>query len=164
MHALRFAALASVLVAAACAREAQWPPAPLELTPGDEACAECRMFVSDERFAVQVHSPAGSVAWFDDIGCLLLRPGGVTDPRGVLVRDFASDAWVRGDAGFAAHVPGSASPMGFGWRVHASREAAREWSAEASELLPLPDLLRRGIHRTARPLSPTTSGDPGRNG
>jgi hypothetical protein len=132
-------------LALACDRTPSWPPSAAELRSGEESCAECRMFVTDPRFAVQAHSRAGAVEWFDDLGCLLERSERAVEPEAVFVRDFGADAWVRGDGGHAVLVPGLDSPMGHGWAVHASAPAAEAAAtAEGATLVPLSDLLLRG--------------------
>jgi copper chaperone NosL len=149
-------ALCAVL-ALACGRTPSWPPSPEMLRAGEEACAECRMFVSDARFAVQRHSRAGAVEWFDDLGCLISRQEPTTEPESVFVRDFRSeaqsDAWVRGDHGHAVLVPGLDSPMGHGWTVHASAADAQAAArVEGAQLVALSDLLLRGLPDAQRPV------------
>jgi copper chaperone NosL len=156
--ALSFAALSS-----ACQRAPDWPPSPAELRPGEEACAECRMLVSDARFAVQRHSRAGTVEWFDDLGCLLARNERGIEPEAVFVRDFSSEAWVRGDQGHAALVPGLDSPMGYGWSVHASADQGRSAArADGARLVALSELLLQAP-TAVRPLAheATATTNPG---
>ena len=137
------ATLAPLLLA--CARGASRPPSPIELRPGEDACAECRMFVTDPRFAVQVHAADGALRWFDDLGCWLAREEHAQPPEAVFVGDVATGAWVRGDQGFAVRVPGLDSPMGYGWAVHGSAAAAEAAArAHGARVVALPDLLRRG--------------------
>lgn len=145
---LELAGLAALLVLqGACARAPAWPPAAAELRPGEEACAECRMFVSDPRFAAQRHSHEGTLEWFDDLGCLLERhvPLGI-DPQGVFVRAFEGGSWLRGDVAIAVRSQEIASPMGYGWRAYATIEEARAVAAgdASAEVLPLAGLLRDG--------------------
>jgi len=145
-------------VVIACERPTSWPPNAAAFRAGEEACAECRMFVSDARFAVQSHSRAGAVEWFDDLGCLLARDEGATEPEGVFVHDFATDAWVRGDHGIAVRVPGLDSPMGYGWSVHATEVAARATARSAdAELVPLSELLRRAPSDAQQRLAESTA-------
>jgi len=102
------------------------------------------MFVSDARFAVQVHSRSGAIEWFDDLGCLLAGKERTMVPEAVFVRDFGADAWVRGDQGHAVLVPGLDSPMGYGWTVHASAAAAQAAaSGEGVQRAALSELLMR---------------------
>lgn len=139
------AAVATIAtLALACARAPSWPPSPAAFHPGEEACAECRMFVSDARFAVQWHVRPGDVQWFDDLGCLLGH-GCAPAPEAVFVRDFERDAWVRGDQGHAVLVAGLDSPMGYGWSVHASPNGAHAAArAEGAQIVALSELLLRG--------------------
>ena len=131
----------------ACARAPTWPPAPAALRAGEDSCAECRMIVSDARFAVQRHSPDGELEWFDDLGCLLEKHSpGDSDPAGVFVHDFEGDSWVRGDRGYAVRSDAVVSPMGYGWRAYASPEAAKAAAAgdASADVMAILDLLRDG--------------------
>jgi copper chaperone NosL len=124
---VRAAPLAAVALAlAACPRG---EAAPARLDPRNDACAHCRMAVSDPRFAAQVVAPREEPRFFDDLGCLRdwLRehpaPG-----RGAVayVADHRTKAWVRAAAAVYAHVPALPTPMASHLVSHAdaaSREA-----------------------------------------
>lgn len=131
----------------ACSREQVWPPSPASLLPGEDACAECRMIVSDVRFAVQLHTPAGPLEWFDDLGCLVQKhgPDGI-DPQGVFVRAFDAEVWVRGDQGHVLRKAAMSSPMGYGWCTFETLEAAQEAAARhpGAETVALDHVLRAG--------------------
>src|SRR5262245_36198595 len=106
------AALALAVLSLACGGAPPWPPPPAAVRLGEDACASCRMIVSDGRFAAQARDRAGAVDWFDDVGCLVERHGGAAcDPRGVFVACAGDESWVRGDQGFAVRASGLATPM-----------------------------------------------------
>jgi copper chaperone NosL len=74
------------------------PPRPAELDAKHDACAHCRMVVSDQRFAAQLVAPSEEPRFFDDIGCLrahLAEASGL--PRGAVayVADHRTKTWVR---------------------------------------------------------------------
>ncbi|HET6162131.1 MAG TPA: hypothetical protein VFG37_00575 [Planctomycetota bacterium] len=147
MSAPRFATL---LVAGlvACGRGTEWPPAAVAPDLGRDACSGCCMLVSDVRFAAERVDRDGSVAFFDDLGCLLSACGGATcDPQSIFVRSFDDSRWIRGDEGFVVRSAAFASPMGFGAAAFATRPAAEaEARAHAdARLLELPLLLRQGV-------------------
>jgi copper chaperone NosL len=149
---------AFLMFSSACAREPVWPPSPAELRAGEDSCAECRMFVSDPRFAAQRHSRDGLIEWFDDLGCLVDKYGSEdADPDGVFVHAFDGEGWVQADHGYVVHSSEILSPMGYGWCAFSTLEeahaaAARYTDSETSLLL---DLLRGGS--TALPPMPSDS-------
>lgn len=110
---------ALALVAAACKPGAVEPAA---LDPRHEACAHCRMAVSDQRFAAQLVAPREEPRFFDDVGCLrdFLRDAGRL-PRGAVafVADHRTRAWTRADLAVYALVPALETPMGSHLVAHA---------------------------------------------
>ncbi len=139
-----FVLAALALGVSGCGRgAAAWPPAAAtEIRLGEDACANCRMIVSDGRFAAQArrHAAPDAVLVFDDLGCLLdaSKPEPF-EPQGVFVRQFDGDRWLRGDAAFVVRAKDIASPMGSGRAVFATRaaaekEAARHPGAAVSDL------------------------------
>jgi copper chaperone NosL len=132
-------------MAAGCGRPAAWPPEPAELRLGEEACAECRMIVSDARYAAQRRSREGAVEFFDDLGCLLThRRGAALDPLGVFAATGEDGAWTRGDRAYLVHSRDFASPMGYGLKAFASRGAAEAEAAQHAPVVPLINLLDEG--------------------
>lgn len=74
------------------------PARPAPLDTRNDACAHCRMAVSDARFAAQLAAPGEEPKFFDDLGCLRdhleSRP---RLPRGsvAFVADHRTREWVR---------------------------------------------------------------------
>jgi copper chaperone NosL len=132
------APLAVVLVLAltGCQRG---PPGSAKLDPLNDACAHCRMAVSDPRFAAQVVAPREEPRFFDDLGCLRdwLREHPRL-PRGAVafVADHRTGAWVRAARAVYARVPGLATPMGSGLVAHADG-ASREADRAVAEAIPV---------------------------
>ncbi len=114
------------LALAACSRG---PASPAPLDTRTEACAHCRMMVSDARFAAQLVAPREEPRFFDDLGCL--RDGLRADPgraRGAVafVADHRTKEWVRAAAATYTRVPGLETPMASHLVAHrdpASRDA-----------------------------------------
>jgi copper chaperone NosL len=141
------AALLAAALLAACQGATTWPPAPAEARLGEDACAHCRMIVSDGRFAAQAWDRDGTVEWFDDVGCVLERRGGPgSDPAAVFVHAFDDASWVRGDTGFVVRSPDIASPMGHGFAAFATRARADAAAAKHRDasVSPLSALLLGG--------------------
>ena len=133
---MRTAALVLFAFAAAlsgCAAGADaWPPAPVEVRLGEEACAWCRMEVSDGRFAVQARRREApeQLLVFDDLGCLLSESKkSPIEPQGVFVRRFDGEGWVPATDAIVVKSPEITSPMGSGYAAFATRDAAEKEAA-----------------------------------
>jgi copper chaperone NosL len=87
-RAIRIAATAVLLTAAACAT-----PGPRPLVFGADECAHCHMTLADPRHAGQVVTTTGKILPFDDVGCLatFLVTGGIApeETQSVWFHDFA---------------------------------------------------------------------------
>lgn len=115
---MRGAAILALLVPlAGCAGGLE--PAPLDTR--QEACAACRMAVSEARFAAQIVAPGELPRFFDDLGCLAgyLKAGRAPQHAAVFVADHRTRAWVRGQDATYTHVPERATPMGSHLIAHA---------------------------------------------
>lgn len=85
---------------------------PRPIVWGQEACAHCRMHISDPRYAAQLVTHAGDAASFDDPGCLFLHLAALAEPPADLYfRHASADRWLR--APDVAFVQGGPTPMGF---------------------------------------------------
>lgn len=121
---LRIAAAVSLVLLAACGGEADGP-APLDTE--NEACAWCRMSVSDLRFAAQLTAPAHEPRSFDDAGCLRdwLKEPRETAPWTAWVSDHRTKEWVKAADALFVLNPAVQTPMNSGlvaWASEASRE------------------------------------------
>jgi copper chaperone NosL len=102
-------------------------PAPVEVDTGNEACAWCRMGVSDLRTAAQLVAPLEEPLIFDDVGCLRdYLAGGARLPSGAVayVADHRTRAWVPAAQAVYAQSSALATPMSSGlaaWADAASR-------------------------------------------
>ncbi len=137
----RLVLLVAVLLAAACAGG---PPEPAPLDTRNDACANCRMAVSDARFAAQIVAPGELPRFFDDIGCLAaqLRAGQLPAGAVAYVADHRTKAWTKADAAVFTRVAALETPMGSHVVAHgdaASREADPE--AAGGEPVPLDALV-----------------------
>ncbi len=116
--------LAALLALAACSRGT---PGPAPLDTRNDACAHCRMAVSDARFAAQLVAPGEEPRFFDDVGCLRdwLRAHPDRPARArAFVADHRTRAWVPAAA--ASYTSGPETPMSSRLVAHesaASRDA-----------------------------------------
>lgn len=86
---------------------------PLPIAWGEEACAHCRMHLSDPRYAAQLVTPDGRAVNFDDPGCLL-RYVHDTHPQSAAIyfHHGSTERWLRAPA--VAFSSGATTPMGYG--------------------------------------------------
>ena len=114
---------AAMLVLASCAGT----PAPVGIDTRSDACAWCRMGVSDLHTAAQLVAPLEEPRFFDDVGCLrdYLAAGTVLPDRAVAyVADHRTRAWVPAERAVYVQTPGLVTPMSSGiaaWADAASR-------------------------------------------
>ncbi len=118
------AALGAVVILA-CSRGT---PGPAPLDTRVEACARCRMAVSDARFAAQLVAPSEEPRFFDDVGCLrdFLRDAR-NPPRGAtaFVADHRTRAWVPAAVAVYTLAPSIDTPMASHLLAHAD-DASRD--------------------------------------
>jgi copper chaperone NosL len=120
----------AALLAAACA---SGPPAPAVLDTRNDACAWCRMAVSEARFAAQLVAPSEEPRFFDDVGCLghfLAAQKTLPANAVAYVADHRTRAWVRAGAAVYTHVAALSTPMGSHLVAHADA-ASRDADADA---------------------------------
>lgn len=89
------------------------PEGPQPVVWGKQACAFCRMHVSEPAFAAQLHTEAGEVLHFDDPGCLFsLEHARHPKVHARWFHHVREDRWLSGgEVGFIRVEP---TPMGFG--------------------------------------------------
>lgn len=91
----RYAAIAIALIVSCSAR----PPRPANLDTRNDACASCRMPVSDASLAAQLVARGEEPRFFDDIGCLRDYLSRTPSRRGsaAFVADHRTREWVPAD-------------------------------------------------------------------
>jgi hypothetical protein len=88
------------------------PAGPRPVIWDRESCAECRMAVSDPRFACQLQATDGRILDFDDPGCLFrFVEHDAPAIHALYFHAFDGDAWL--DRAHVAFLPGPQSPMGY---------------------------------------------------
>lgn len=132
----RVAAVVLVLAAGVGCESGPLEPAPLDTR--NEACASCRMPVSDASFSSQVVAPGELPRFFDDLACLanFLKQGKAPAGAVAFVADHRTDQWVRAEAAVYTRVPGLSTPMGSHLVAHADA-ASRDQDALARGGAPL---------------------------
>jgi copper chaperone NosL len=94
MNAHLMTGAALVLAVVACGQDV---PQPASLDTRNDACARCRMMVSEQRFASQVVAPGEEPKFFDDLGCLrgFLKETPPAAGAVAYVADYRTGAWTR---------------------------------------------------------------------
>jgi copper chaperone NosL len=111
---------------------------------GEEACASCRMIISDERFAAAIVTATGDALKFDDIGCLIEHEAdGVRPDTAYWVRDVQGREWLDARAARFVHSPSVVSPMGFGLAARADGPATNGPDGRTLRFDELPGFLAR---------------------
>jgi copper chaperone NosL len=130
-----FLLLALALLVAGCAQGTAEIKPP-EIRYGEDVCAECKMIISDPRFAAaysyQVSPGRYENALFDDIGDMLVHA--VKHPEHQVVawwvHDYDSKEWLDGQKAAYVFSNNLRTPMAQGTAAFASLEAAQRLAAE----------------------------------
>ena len=98
---------------------------------GKDPCAECRMIISDKRFAAAFITTDGETIKFDDIGCLRVyeRKHAVM-PQQAWVHDCLSEAWIDQVKAVFVHSEDVVTPMGYGIAAFSDAQKARQFLAK----------------------------------
>jgi len=117
---------------------------------GEEACAHCRMIISDDRFAAAIVTRGGESLKFDDVGCLVQREADQSTPPGSIywVRDFDGGGWL--DARSASYVRSAKvnSPMGYGLTALSPQSSIAAPVLRFAELAPVVAASGLGIEKS----------------
>lgn len=108
------------------------PPQPVTIDTRSDACASCRMAVSDTRFAAQLVAPYEEPRLFDDIGCLrdyLAATRKLPDGAVTYVADHRTRAWVRAARAVYTRHDALATPMASHLIAHADAASRDQDSA-----------------------------------
>lgn len=120
---MRRARIAFIALLAACTA-----PGPRAIVYDADACAECRMQISDRRFGAEIVMRTGKVVEFDAVECLLdyERRAGKAGIQSVWVTDFRRPATlIPAERARFVQVSGGNSPMGRGILATATDDGAR---------------------------------------
>jgi len=142
-----FVASATVVAAGILAVLFLWPRAnagPEPIAYGREACAQCRMLITQPGFGGEMRDHRGVLTKYDDVGCLLRAMLGKHDEMPeAWVEDHTSGELVPLLTATLIRTPGGGTPMGHGIVAFADQDAAGAFAAEhGGEAVALEDLVR----------------------
>ncbi len=107
---------------------------PLDIFPEDN-CAQCRMAISDERYASEIIDQNGEVRKFDDLGCMLKFRAKHADLKiaAIFLKDYETKQWVPYER--AAIVETNVeTPMGSGKVAFADPDKANAFQKQNPHL------------------------------
>ncbi|GIX48543.1 MAG: hypothetical protein KatS3mg131_2754 [Candidatus Tectimicrobiota bacterium] len=132
------------LLGAGC-RSSVDPDAPPDIRYGEDACDQCRMLISEPRYAAAYVTRQGEVRRFDDIGDMLLYDAAHGEE--VLrfwVHDYATAAWLPAAQAVFVYSRALSTPMAHGIVAFGDPQPARELAARVQgEILSFAELRRR---------------------
>lgn len=103
---------------------------PVDIFPEDN-CAQCRMAVSDERFASEIISDQGEVLKFDDFGCMLRFRTKHVDLKidAIFLKDYETRKWTSYERASIVET-NVETPMGSGKVAFADAEQAKSFQKQ----------------------------------
>ncbi|MDX1614372.1 MAG: nitrous oxide reductase accessory protein NosL [Candidatus Promineifilaceae bacterium] len=103
---------------------------PPEIRYGEDSCDQCRMIISEARYAAAYLTADGQPRRFDDIGGMLAYQRDSTDDvASAWVHDYQTAAWIAAEEATYV-VAGEYTPMGSGIVAFATAETARQWAQD----------------------------------
>ncbi len=102
-------------------------PEPVEIALDEEACHQCRMVISQQEFAAEIVTLAGSVYYFDDIGCMVrwISDNQLPETAGLFVTDYDNRSWLDARMAFYVRSNKLPTPMQYGLAAFETRAKAR---------------------------------------
>lgn len=101
---------------------------------GKDACQQCKMIISDEKFACAILDIIGGTYKFDDIGCMAAYESthAVKVKKG-WVHDAKTQAWLLASQAQYVHGSGLVTPMGYDVAAFANEEDAESFIKEQAQ-------------------------------
>ena len=120
---MKIITVALLLLALAC--QADQKPQAIE---AHDACASCRMAISQPQYAAQVLDKDGNAYKFDDIGCMLryLREHTLRQRR-LYVMDYMNLRWLEAEKAVCVRSDAIKSPMAGGLAAFRDQSGAQQF-------------------------------------
>lgn len=122
------AALFSAIALGGC--RAGTPSGPPSIRYGKDLCTECRMIISEERFAAGATDEAGAAVKFDSVGCLIHFLRDKPGKRRVWVQRYDSGGWIDARNAFFVLSEKILASMGYGVAAADSKTDAEQIAGE----------------------------------
>lgn len=128
------------------------PEKPPVIRYGEDACEECKMLISEPRFAA-AYGTKENVFRFDDIGCMILhyrKHDG--DVQAFWVHDYETGDWISGEKAYFVVGSEVYTPMAYGIVAFEDSLRARALvSRSGGRILRLQELLRSWVPEKQKP-------------
>lgn len=117
---------------------------PVDIFEGD-ACNNCKMAISEKRYASEFLDREGQAYKFDDIQCMLqyVKKHGGASPSAYFVTDFASLSWISANKAILVRSSSFKTPMNGNLAAFPDETKAKEAVARyGGEILVFEDLMK----------------------
>ena len=120
-----------VLASMSCTRSF----APVDIEEGD-MCSNCRMAISEKRYAAEIITAEETVLKFDDIGCMLRyqKTKGPIEAAAIYVADSETKQWLTAGDAFFVRSATVKTPMGSGIVAFATADKAGPGAVKFADL------------------------------
>ncbi len=119
-------ALACLWLLAGCPSRTS-PDQPPNVRYGEDACDECRMIISEARYAAAYVTHKGQPRLFDDLGCMLEHNKKELETiANYWANDYKNPKWLNLSEAYLVKSNEITTPMGYGIIVLGSKEDAAE--------------------------------------
>lgn len=148
---MKIIALVLLLLSLAC--QADQEPQAIE---SYDACAACKMAISQPRYAAQVVDKDGNAYKFDDIGCMLsyLRQHKLPEQR-VYVMDYVNQQWLEAENAVFVKSDAIESPMASGLAAFRDQISAQQFvKSNSGRVLAFSELIDESASKHHAPLAP----------
>ncbi len=109
---------------------------PPDMRYGVDVCDQCRMIISEARFAAAYVTREGETRRFDDVGGMLLFHNERQEEVAVFwVHDYETEEWLKADQAFFVMSDALTTPMGFGIVAFADKARAEELAAQTQGMV-----------------------------
>ncbi|RMF87896.1 MAG: hypothetical protein D6736_11855 [Nitrospinota bacterium] len=115
---------------------------PPDIRYGEDICDQCRMIISEARFAAGYVTTDGRQRRFDDIGDMLLfHAEHAEEVAAFWVHDYKREEWIRAETAFFVVSRALPTPMGHGVVAFRNEQQARDLADKvAGKVLRFDDL------------------------
>jgi copper chaperone NosL len=135
---------------------------PPDIRYGEDVCDQCRMIISERRFAAAYVTRQGETRRFDDIGDLVRYHRHHAEDVAVFwVHDYDSRVWLKAEQAYFVLSPTIHTPMGHGIVALGDKQrAAAMAAANQGEVLTFAELRRHPVTTGAASAHPHRHSEP----
>jgi copper chaperone NosL len=104
---------------------------PSKIYFGEDICERCKMIISEKEFASQFRLSDGTIAKFDDIGCMIhyVHTQEPKQIESIYVTDYDTGNWINAESGYFIWTENIRTPMGYGVLSFNNKGTAQEFAS-----------------------------------